>query len=157
MSAAPSFTTTTPKTRNPKTHAIIRREMLQQVYLPLGLALAIVLTLCVAVCLPGAATARSPLADVSLMFLIMIVGFNGLIVLAVIVGLVWLVYYGLRELPFLFKRAQDFVWFVSMQAKSVTTQVDSRVVAVHVSTATVKGLIVGLRTIFSPDGAGRPR
>jgi hypothetical protein len=148
MSATPPFT---PKIRNPKTHALIRRETAWQIFLPLGMAVGIMAALMILlVFFPHLTPPYSPLADVSLMFLILIVAVNGLAVLAVLAGLCGLAYYGLRELPFLFKRGQDFVWFVAMQTRSLTTQVDNRVVAVHVSTATLRRILESLRAAVSP-------
>lgn len=149
MSAVPPL----PKVRNPRTHALIQRETLWQITAPLAAALSVVAGVMVVVVLGAAGvlvTPTRPLADVSLMFLIVLAFVAGFFTLAVGAALVVGLAYGLRELPFLFKRVQDFLWVVAQQTKSMTQRVDNRIVGVHLSLAAVQSLVNSFRALFAP-------
>lgn len=149
MSALPPL----PKTRNPRTQSVIRRETFWQVAAPLAVTLLIVAAVMVVIGLSAAgvlAAPTRPLADVSLMFLIMLVGGASLINLLVLLALVFGFGYLLRELPFWAKRLQDFTWRVSLQIKVMTHQVDHRVVGVHLSLAALKSIVASFRALFAP-------
>lgn len=136
--------------RNPHTQALIRRETFWQVFLPLIVALLLAVGAMVLVVMSTVVPVQtSALADVSLMFLILLAAGGGLVILALFVGLCVLVWYGLRELPFLFRRVQDFMWMLAMNVKSATRQVDSRVVEVHLSLATLRSIGESFRTLFN--------
>jgi hypothetical protein len=90
------------------------------------------------------------IADVSLIFMIMLYGGAGLLILLVLVALCVAAWYGLRELPFLFKRAQDFLWIVAMNARTATRQVDNRVVEVHLSMAALDSLYESFMDLVRP-------
>mgnify|MGYP001412358935 CR=1 FL=1 len=140
-----------PKVRNPRTAALIRREVLWQITLPVGMALAVTVALMVLVVLGTAAPARTgALADVSLMLLIVIAFSLGLALLAVLAALVYGVMYLLRESPFWFKRAQDFLWGIAGQAQAMTRQVDNRIVGVHLSAAALASIWAHVRALFAP-------
>jgi hypothetical protein len=140
-----------PKVRNPRTAALIRREVLWQIAVPLGVALALTLTLMVLVVLGTAAPASTgALADVSLMLLILIAFAFGLGVLVVLAALVYGVAYLLRESPFWFKRLQDFLWGIAGQTKAMTRQVDNRIVGVHLTAAALESMWAQVRALFAP-------
>ena len=122
MSALPPL----PKVRNPRTQAVIRRETLWQITVPL--AVAGLITLAVIVLAFGA----------------------GLVALIIVAGLVFAAGYLLRETPFWLKRAQDFVWGVSLQVKGMTRQVDNRIVGVHISLAALTRIWEQVRALFAP-------
>lgn len=149
-----------PRVRNPKTEAQTQHETLWQVTVPLGVTLMVVVGLVIFLGLSAAGVAAPApirsLADVSLMFLITLAASGSLVVLLVLAGLCAAAWYGLRELPYLFKRVQDFAWLVEMNAKTATRQVDNRVVEVHLSMAAVRSLAASLQELFGL-GKGRAR
>lgn len=142
-----------PKVRNPRTEALIRRETLWQVAAPLTVALLAAVGVMTVIVLSASGVLSAPtrpLADVSLMFLILLAFIAGFFALAVGVLVVIGLAYALRELPFLFKRVQDFFWVVALQTKSMTRQVDNRIVGVHLSLAAVDSLARSFRALFAP-------
>ena len=141
-----------PKVRNPRTQALHRREAFWQILLPLTLAIAAALTLMVFVGLGAAALARtSALADVSLMFLILIAGVGGLAALALLAGLNFGIGYALRELPYLFKRAQDVMWLVAHHTRRVASPLAEGVLSVESFVAAVRRAAASLNSIFMPE------
>lgn len=149
MSAVPPL----PKVRNPRTHALIRRETFWQITTPLAIALLAVVGVLAVVVLGAAgrlAAPTRPLADIALMFLIVLAFVAGFFMLAVGVVVAVGLAYGLRELPFLFKRVQDFLWVVAQQTRSMTQRVDNRIVGVHISLAAVRSLVHSFQALFAP-------
>lgn len=140
-----------PRTRNPHTKARIDREAFWQIWLPMGVIGVLILVAVVLVSASGGALVRSPIADVSLVALIVVwamfalVGF--IIVCALIVGVYWL----LRESPYWFKRGQDISWIVSQQTRSTTRQVEDVVTSANAGTAGLMRLLERLRDLF-PKG-----
>jgi len=142
-----------PKVRNPRTQALHRREAFWQILLPLALAIAAALTLMVFVGLGAAALARtSALADVSLMFLILIAGVGGLAGLALLAGLNFGIGYALRELPYLFKRAQDVARRVEFHTKRIAAPLAEGVLSVESIVAAAQRAAASLRSIVAPEG-----
>ncbi|MCS6909430.1 MAG: hypothetical protein NZM11_02510 [Anaerolineales bacterium] len=141
-----------PRVRNARTRAVSQRETFWQITLPLSITLLLVVGLMVFIALSAAGvfipTPTRSLADVSLMFLISLAAGAALVLLAVLVALCVAAWYGLRELPYVLKRVQDFVWLVAMNAKTATRQVDSRVVGVHLSAAALRSIGQGFRDLF---------
>ena len=140
-----------PRVRNARTQAIIQRETLWQIFAPFGVAVVLVIVilgLTIAGTVVPAQT--SGLADVSLMFLILLWGTIGFVILALLVALGVGLYFLLRELPYWLKRVQDFFWLVAGHAKSITRQVDNRIVGVHLSYATVDSIVHSFRAVFMP-------
>lgn len=141
-----------PRVRNARTRAIIQRETFWQITLPLIVTLLLVVGVMAFVALSAFGvfipTPTRSLADVSLMFLILLAAAGALVLLVVLVALCVIAAYGLRELPYLFKRVQDFVWLVAMNAKTATRQVDSRVVEVHLSAAALRSIGQSFRDLF---------
>ncbi len=141
-----------PRIRNARTRAVIQRETFWQITVPLALTLLLIVGLMVFVALSAVGvfipTPTRALADVALMFLILLAAAGALVMLVVLVALCVAAGYGLVELPYLFKRVQDFLWLVAMNAKTATRQVDSRVVELHLSAAALRSLGEGFRELF---------
>lgn len=147
MSAVPPL----PKTRNPRTQAVIRREVFWQIAVPVGVLLLGLIALLVLVVLNTAApVSTGAFADVSLIFLISLASLGGLVALALVAGLVFGAGYLLRESPFWLKRVQDFLWAVAGQTKSMTRQVDNRIVGVHITWAALASIWQQVRALFAP-------
>lgn len=143
---------TLPRVRNARTQAIIQRETFWQITLPLIIALLLIVGLMAFVLLSAFGvfipTPTRSLADVSLMFLILLAAGGALVLLVVLAALCLAAGYGLVELPYLFKRVQDFLWLVAMNARTATRQVDSRVVEVHLSAAALRSIGESFRDFF---------
>jgi hypothetical protein len=140
-----------PKIRNARTQAVIARETFWQITVPIAAAVIVVAALVVLVIMSTVVPVRTgAVADVSLIFMIMLYGGAGLLILLVLVALCVAAWYGLRELPFLFKRAQDFLWIVAMNARTATRQVDNRVVEVHLSMAALDSLYESFMELVRP-------
>jgi hypothetical protein len=107
-----------PRVRNARTAAKIRRDLIWQIAVPIGLAVVVVLVLAGLFISPVWASVRSPWADVSLIFLIIPALLMGLIALALVAalvaGMVWL----LRNLPYYFKTMQDFMAVFSYRVQT---------------------------------------
>lgn len=133
-----------PRIRNQRTQALNRRESFWQIALPLGAAIVIAVALMALVIMGTTVPVRtSALADVSLMFLIL------MLILALIGGLCVGVWFALRELPYLFKRAQDFAALVAYHAKRVTAPLNESVLSVGSIVAAVRQAVVSVRSIFT--------
>lgn len=114
-----------PRPRNPETYARLRREALWQVYVPLGVGVLAVLILMGLIVFAAGHPTRSVWADVSLIYLIIFAAIGGLVLLALLVGVVVGLYYALRELPGYFKIAQDFMLLVAFRAAELSQKVAS--------------------------------
>ncbi len=112
-----------PRPRNPETQARLRRDVLWQIYLPLGLAvLALLVVMGLTIFVAGMPT-RSAWADVSTMYLIIFAAIGGVAVLALLAGLCAALWYLLRELPGYFKIVQDFMRLVAAQVAEISQKV----------------------------------
>lgn len=145
-----------PKTRNPKTQAAIERETFWQITVPFGLVALFIVGLMVFIALSAAgvvvpAPIRS-LADVSLMAMLALAAAFSFLFLIVLVALCVLVWYGLKELPYLFRRAQDWLWLAAMHVKTYSQQVDVRVVDLRQSIAAVQSVADSLQSMFTGKG-----
>lgn len=141
-----------PKVRNPRTQALHRREAVWQIFLPLTLAILGALTLMGLVVVGTAVPVRtSALADVSLMFLILMAGAGGLAALALLAGLNFGIGYALRELPYLFKRAQDLMRLVEYHTKRVTAPLADGVLSAGALAAAARRAAASLSSIFAPE------
>jgi hypothetical protein len=139
-----------PRIRNRRTQALNRRESFWQITLPLGAAIVIAVALMALVIMGTTVPVRtSALADVSLMFLILMAAVAGVLILALIGGLCVGVWFALRELPYLFKRAQDFAALVAYHAKRVTAPLTDSVLSVGSIVAAVRQAVISLRSIFT--------
>jgi len=145
-----------PKTRNPKTQAIIERETFWQITVPFGLVALFIVGLMVFIALSAfgwaAPTPVRSLADVSLMAMIGLAMAFSLVLLILLLALCALAWFGLRELPYLFRRAQDWLWLAAMHVKTYSQQVDVRVVDLRQSIAAVQSVADSLQSMFTGKG-----
>jgi hypothetical protein len=141
-----------PRTRNPRTYAKIRRDVIWQMGLPLGLAVLAGIVLGVLVSLPGGAATRSAWADVSLIFLIIPTVLAGLIVLALVLGLCFAAYYGLRELPYLFRIVQDYAAQASAVVKTGADKASGVVLSIRSFGAGVSRAAKQVRQVLGLGG-----
>jgi hypothetical protein len=130
----------------------MRRDVIWQMALPLGLAVAAVLVPMVLLIAPGGAPVRSVWADVALIFLIIPTAIFGLIALALLVGLIVAAVYGLRELPYLFKRAQDFVALVGYRVQAGAGKASGVFLSIQSLTAGVRRAADDVRGLFGSGG-----
>jgi len=139
-----------PKTRNARTRAIHRREAIWQIAIPFGIMAIVALTLMAVMAFaPQVATTRSPLADVSVIFLVIPTAIWGVVLLAVIIGICVGLFYALRELPYLFKQVQDFTWLTAQETKRYTGYVAQGVVSLEAFLAAVQKTLNDIRSIFT--------
>ncbi len=141
-----------PRVRNPHTQARIRRDVLWQIGLPLGLAVAAALTAGVLLILPGGAPARSPWADVSLILLTLPAAVLAVLVLALIVGLIVALYFVLRELPVYFKLAQDFLAVASYRVQTGAAKVSDVILSIRSAAAGAQRVAKDLRRVVQRGG-----
>jgi hypothetical protein len=141
-----------PRVRNPRTQAKNRRDMIWQIAVPLGVAVVAALVPMVLLILPGGAPVRSVWADVSLIFLIIPTAFFGLVLLALVGALIFAAGYGLRELPFLFKRAQDFVALASYRVQAGADKASGVFLSIRSFTAGVRRAAKDVRGWFGLGG-----
>lgn len=140
-----------PKVRNLRTQALNRRETFWQITLPLALTGLGALMLMGWIIAGTAVPLRtSALADVSLMFLILIAAVAGVVVLALIVGVCVGGWYALRELPYLFKKAQDVAALVAQHTKRVTAPLAEGVLSAQSIIAAAQQAVISIRSIFTP-------
>lgn len=137
-----------PRTRNPHTKARIDTESFWQIWLPIGFGALLVIVAFVAMIPSGSAGIRRPIADLSLVALIVVWAAIALIGLVVVVALIAGLAYLLRESPFWFKRGQDITWIVSQQTQSTTRQVADAVTSANASVAGLARLIERIRDLF---------
>jgi hypothetical protein len=126
--------------------------MIWQIAVPLGLAVVLAVVPMVLLVLPSGAPVRSAWADVSLIFLIIPTAFFGLVLLALVAGLIFAARYGLRELPFLFKRAQDFVALVSYRVQTGADKASGVFLSIRSFTAGVRRAVKDVRGWFGSGG-----
>jgi len=139
----------TPKLRNPRTAAKIRREVVWQIILPLSLAVILTLTLMGLIVVQRADPVRSPLANVSLILLIIPTALWGLVLLALTVGLCVGIIYALHELPPLFKQAQDFMTQVAIETNKYAAKVIDGVYSVRSFGGSAERAVAKIRSAFS--------
>lgn len=138
-----------PKIRNPHTHAQLRREVFWQITLPFALAVIVTFALVGLTISSANSPARSPLADVSVIFLIIPVAIWGIVFLALTAAACVGMIYALRELPPLFKQAQDFMVRVAAETNKYTTQAISGVYSVRSFAGSAQAVIAKIRAAFS--------
>ena len=148
----PAASLAAPRPRNPRTQAQIRRDVIWQMAVPLGLVVVLALVLLVLLILPGGAAARSPWADVSLIFLIIPTVLAGLITLVLVAALVAGMYFVLRELPGYFKLAQDFMALASYRVQTGADKVSSVVLSIRSVAAGAQRAVNNVRRIFRQGG-----
>jgi hypothetical protein len=134
--------------RNPHTHAQIRRDTWLQIVAPLVLATLVLIVLMVLIIAPGGAPVRSPLADVALILLIMPALLIGLIALAVIAGLTYVLYLGITRLPPYFKIAQDYVALAAGRIQGVIQKASNAVISTRGLIAAAQRAVTDLGTLL---------
>src|SRR5713226_4505631 len=134
--------------RNAHTQAQIRRDIWLQIVAPLVLATLMLIVLMVLIIAPGGALVRSPLADVSLILLIMPALLVGLIAFAVIGGLIYVLYLGITRLPPYFKIAQDFVALAAGRIQSVIKKASNAVISTRGFIAAARRAVTDLGTLL---------
>jgi hypothetical protein len=117
--------------RNQRTAALIRRDIIWQIALPLGVALLAVLVVMGLLIAPVGAPFRSVWADISLIFLIIPTAVFGLVGLALVVALVYGLILLLRELPYYAKRAQDFVALATYRINMVAAKISDVILSIR--------------------------
>jgi len=141
-----------PRIRNPRTQARLRRDVTWQIGLPIGLALAAGIALGVLASIPGGAATRSAWADVSLMLLIVPIAVVGLILFALIAGLIFAAYYGLRELPFVFRIAQDYAALAAGYVKTGAGKASGAILSIRAFTTGVGRAVKDVRQLLGLGG-----
>jgi hypothetical protein len=154
MSYQPRSPNATPglRARNTRTQALIRRDVIWQIALPLGLAVLAVLVVAVLLILPGGAPYRSVWADISLIFLIVPALIVGLIILALLGGSIYGLRLGLRELPYLFKRLQDWTAVFTYRASRAAEKVAGVILTTRSAWAGARKAADDIRSIFRSGG-----
>ena len=117
--------------RNAHTQAQIRRDTLWQIAAPVAAAFLVAIVLIVLIILPGGAAVRSPVADVSLIFLILPAAILGLVMLVLLLGLNYGVFLGVTRLPPYFKLAQDFVAQVGNRVQGGAAKVSNVILKIR--------------------------
>jgi hypothetical protein len=140
--------------RNQRTAALIRRDVIWQIGLPLALAGLIVLVLVVLLILPVGAPVRSVWADISLIFLIIPTGLMGLIVLALFAALVYGLLIVLRELPYYAKKAQDFVALATYRVNMIAAKIANIILSIRSFMAGVRRTAANVRAILPARRSG---
>jgi len=135
--------------RNPKTYAQIRRDTWLQMVAPLALAALVMLVLLVLVILPVGAPVRGPLADVSLILLILPSLLVGLLVAALLFGLIFVLYLGIVRLPPYFKIGQDFVALAAARIQGGAKKAADGVVTVRAGVAAAQRFLGGVRAVLT--------
>ena len=134
-----------PRIRNQRTAALIRRDVIWQIALPLGLAALVVLVIAVLLIAPVGAPVRSVWADISLILLIIPTGLFGLIALALVGGLWYLVFRIWRELPYYAKQAQDFVALATYRVSMIATKITNVILSIRSFAAGVRKAAADVR------------
>lgn len=140
---------TAPRARNPIAQAQTRRDTWLQIAAPVILAVLVVLVLLVLLILPGGAPVRSPLADVALILLLLPTLLLGLLLVALLAGLVYLLALGLQRLPPYFKLAQDFVAKAAGQVQGGVKKASDAVLSVRAGVAAAQRMAADLRALLT--------
>lgn len=119
------------KLRNQRTAALMRRDVIWQIALPLGVATLVVLVIAALLIAPVGAPVRSVWADISLIFLIMPTVLFGLVLLVLIAALAYGMYFVLRELPHYAKQAQDFVALATYRVNTIAAKIAEVVLSIR--------------------------
>ena|SRR5258707_296840 len=138
-----------PRSRNPVTRAKIRRDTWLFIAAPLILAAVVMLVLLVLVILPVGAPVRSPLADVALTLLIVPALIVGLLVVALLGGLVYVLALGLGRLPPYFNIAQDYVALAAGKIQGGFKKASDGVLSVRAALAAAQRLGADLRAMLT--------
>jgi ABC-type Fe3+ transport system permease subunit len=141
-----------PRSRNARTQAQQRRDIIWQMAVPLGVVFVALATLGVLVCLPLGAGVRSAWADVSLIFLIIPTLLFGLIVAVLVIGLCAGMVYLLRETPYFFKLVQDFMALFSYRVQAGAEKVSGVFLSAQAAAAGAQRAAKDLRRVVQRGG-----
>lgn len=146
----------TPRPRNLRSQARNRRETFWQIYVPLGVAVAVVLGLMALTVFGAGQPARSAWGDVSLIYLICLAAVGGVVQLALLVGLCVGLRAALRGLPPYFKQAQDIMFLVAFRAGEISKKIAGVFIAPRASAAAAQKTLDTARSIVKVKlNAGR--
>ena len=137
-----------PRARNLLAQAKMRRDVQLQILAPIILAALLVLVLLVLLILPGGAPVRSPLADVALILLIVPALIGGLLLLAVLGGLIYVLALGIRRLPPYFKIGQDYVALAAGKIQGGVKKASDGVLKVRSGVAAAQRMAADLRAML---------
>jgi predicted membrane protein len=146
--------------RNQRTAALIRRDVIWQIGLPLGIAILIVLVIMVYFIagllfnFPAVAPAGSLWADIALIVLIIPTALMALVVLALIGGLVYLMIRLLREVPYYAKKAQDFVALATYRVNNMAAKITNVVLSIRSFWAGVRKAAADVRAYLPARRSG---
>jgi hypothetical protein len=135
--------------RNPQTRVQIRRDTWLQMVAPLVLAAVVMLVLLVLVILPVGAPVRAPLAAVSLILLIVPALVIGLLVMALLGGLIYVLALGIVRLPPYFKIGQDFVATAAARVQGGAKKVSNVVISARGGVAAAQRFTAGVRAALT--------
>lgn len=107
--------------RNPITYAAHKRQIIWQIYVPLGLFILIVIGMAVIAALADAA-GKSLWADISIIYLSFFLLLSALVILAITLTMVFLLYKGLEVIPYKTLQAQAFFFRVERKARGIADQ-----------------------------------
>jgi cell division protein FtsW (lipid II flippase) len=138
-----------PRVRNPRTQRLHHREALWQIGLPVVLAcLAVIALMGLTVFVTDVST-RSVFADVSLILLILPAAVGALVALALVAGACVGVWYVLREVPFLFKQAQDFMKLIADYTRQVAGRITGSLMSVQSAASAAQKTLADVRSTFT--------
>ena len=140
---------TAERPRNPQTQAQRRRDTWLQIVAPLALAAVVMLVLLVLVILPGGAGVRGPLADVSLILLIIPALVVGLLGVAVFAGLIYVLALGIRRLPPYFKIGHDYVAQAAGVIQGGANKAAHVVISAREGVAATRRILLDLRAVLT--------
>ena len=140
------------RARNTRTQALIRRDIIWQIAVPLAIALLIVLVIAAFFIFSAGNPVRSVWADISLILLILPAGVMGLLALVLLGGSAYGLWYGLRELPFVFKRLQDWAALFSYRIGTSAEKASGVLLTIISAWAGVRKAAADIRSIFRSGG-----
>jgi hypothetical protein len=135
--------------RNPQTQAQMRRDTWLQMVAPLALAAVVMLVMLVLVILPVGAPVRAPLAAVALILLILPALVVGLLAIALLGGLVYVLALGILRLPPYFKIGQDYVALAAARVQGGAKKVSNGVLSARAGVAAAQRFMAGLRAALT--------
>ena len=131
-----------PLLRNPNTARLHRRDLLWQIYLPIGLAVLAMLAatgFAIWAGVSGQAAVDSIWADISLIFLVMMAAAFAVLPLALLVAGIFGLWYALRYLPGYARVAQSYVAQAASYVRQAANRAAEPVIAAERATAAVRG------------------
>jgi hypothetical protein len=131
--------------RNPVTHQHHRRDVLRQVTIPLIAGTVVILTLSILVVWGSATGEHARWAGISLIWLIMPTLLFAFIILALLVGLIYLVTIMFIRLPLFARKVQDFFLLIKYQIAQLDNKMVDPFLRFHSFKASMRTLGRNLR------------